>query len=61
MPSVFPLFHLGQVGASPAGQVSPPGVSSVNRGKGGSRRALQGLYRFLVANSSPSQPRATAL
>ena len=61
MPSVFPLFHLGQVGASPAGQVSPPGVSSVNRGKGGSRRALQGLCRFLVANSNPSQPRAAAL
>ena len=44
------------MGASPAGQVSPPGVSSVNRGKGGSRRALQGLYRFLVAIPPPRSP-----
>ena len=35
MPSVFPLFHLGQVGASPAGQVSPPEKALQTEGKEG--------------------------
>ena len=59
-PKVFSPVPSWAGGSKTAGASKPPRRGSANRGKAGSRRAQQGPYRYQVANSKASQPRAAA-